>query len=131
MQYFLWTLLSIIAYIVGLVMLLQVTPRLFRFAFDEPAFIGVAALDILAGLLTFGTLFVTYSVFNGNFPIKVLDFFLLIGILAVSIRLALSDRKLRTITGTSIISWWLAEIYCLFLALASFYCIIQLFFIGS
>ncbi len=45
MLYFLWVLVSIVAYIAGLTILIKVTPKLISRSFDEGLFVGIAALD--------------------------------------------------------------------------------------
>lgn len=127
MQYVLWTLFSLIAYGAGLVLLLWVTPRLITRAFDELAFMGFATLDILAALLVFGAVVITFGVFNGSFVIKVLDFFLLVGILIISSRLALFCTRQRAVVGSFVASRIIAGVYCVLLVLAALYAVVQLF----
>jgi len=74
MQRVLLTLIVLVAYICGLVIIVAVTPRLWRLKFDEGLFIGIAAADVLGGILAFAPIGITFALFNGAFGIKVLDF---------------------------------------------------------
>lgn len=123
------SLLSIFAYIVGLVTLWKVTPRLLSHSFDEPIFVGIAALDIFGACLAFGAIVVTLGLFNGSFQIKLIDLLLLLGIFAVSIRMA--SYCLRPRVKAFWVSQWLAGAYCLFLVGAAGYYTFQLFAVGK
>ena len=123
------SLLSIFAYIVGLVILWKVTPRLLSHSFDELIFVGIAALDILGACLTFGAIVVTLELFNGSFPIRLIDLVLLFGIFVVSIRMA--SYCLRPGIETFRVSQLLAGAYCLFLVGAAGYSTVQLFAMGN
>src|SRR5579863_3419773 len=81
MPFALWTLLSLVVYVGGLVILVWVTPHLLVRSSDEGLFMGIAAADIFGGMLAFGAVTITFGIFSGNFGSRVLDFFLLIGIL--------------------------------------------------
>jgi len=123
------SLLSLVAYIVGLVILWKITPRLLSHSFDELIFVGIAALDILGACLAFGAIVVTLGLFNGSFPIRLIDLLLLFGLLAVSIRMA--SYCLRPRVKIFWISQWLAGAYCLFLVVAAGYSAIQIFATGK
>ncbi len=125
MQSFLWILLSIIAYVGGLIIIMRMTPRLLLHTFDEMFFMGAAALDILGALLAFGAIVLTFSLFNGAFPIRVLNFLLLLGILVVTARTALYCIRPRA--GASAVSRALTGGYGFFLAAASVFYIVQIF----
>ncbi|HTD19761.1 MAG TPA: hypothetical protein VK667_09555, partial [Ktedonobacteraceae bacterium] len=88
MMYVLWTFACLILYIGGLIILIKVTPLLFTRAYDEGLFMAIAAGDIFGGLFVFGAVAVTFGLFSGNFAIRVLDFFLLLGIIFVGTRLS-------------------------------------------
>jgi len=118
-------LLSIVGYVGGLVIIIRVTPRLLSHTFDEMFFMGGAALDILGGLLAFGAIVLTFAMFNGAFPIRALDFLLLIGILVITARTALYCIRPRV--GVTAVSRVLAGGYGFFLAAASVFYIVQLF----
>lgn len=125
MQNFLWVLVSIIAYVGGLLIVMRMTPRLLSHSFDEMFFMGAAALDILGALLAFGAIVLTFALFNGAFPIRVLNFLLLVGILLVTMRIALYCIRPRT--GASTVSRALTGGYGFFLAAASVFYIVQIF----
>lgn len=125
MQPFLWFFLSIIAYVAGLTIIWKVTPRLFAFTFDEGFFMALAALDILGGLLAFGGVVGSLSAFFGALGIKVVAFFLLLGIFWLALRLTL--RSFRGQAKAIQPGHILAGVYCLFLSVASVFAIVQLF----
>jgi hypothetical protein len=127
MTYVLWSVLSILAYAVGLVIIMRATPRLLGHSYDESWFLGIAALDILGAFLVFGAITLTYTLFGGSLAIKVLEFVLLAGALFVSLRIALTSLRPRVPVGTFRTSRIAASIYCIFLALASCYFLVQLF----
>lgn len=127
MQYVLWTFVSLLAYIAGLILLVRVTPRLLKRSFDEIPFMGIAALAILGGLLTFGAVAITVGVFSANLLIKVIDFLLLVGVLVVAARLALRCFRPASTAGTFTASRFMAGGYCTFLSLASLYYMVALF----
>jgi hypothetical protein len=120
-------LVSIVAYIGGLIALVRVTPLLFSRSYDEGWFTGIAVIDIIGALLAFGAVVVTYSLFSGNFAIKVLDFVFLVVLLIITLRLSFTSFQLRLTDGTFRISRIIAGSYSAFLALASLYYIVQLF----
>ncbi len=126
MPFFLWTCICLVAYVGGLIILAQVTPQLLTRSYDEGLFMAIAAADILGGLLIFGAVAVTFGIYSGNFGVRVLDFFLLIGIIVVAARLSFSSLQARrsvTITSSRVA----AGTYCLVLVLISLYFIILLF----
>jgi hypothetical protein len=123
----LWVLMSIVGYIAGLAIIMRVTPWLLLRSYDEGLFMGVAALDIMGALLVFGAVGLTYALFGGNFAVKVLDFFFLVGILVVGVRTALFSFRPRSIGGTFRVSRVIAGTYCLGLALAACWYIVQIF----
>lgn len=88
---------------------------------------GVAALDVLGGMLAFGAVAITFGIFGGSFTVKVLDFFLLLGILIVSIRMAYRSFRPRKLRDTSKVSRILSGSYCLLLLVAALYCMVLLF----
>lgn len=127
MSYVLWTLLSLASYVSGLIIVLKVTPKLLARSFDEGIFMGLAVVAIVGGLLAFGAVFITFAVFNGAIAIRVLDFLLLVGILLIAVRLTFQCLKPRALSGTFPVSRVLGGAYGLFLVLAAFFCITQLF----
>jgi hypothetical protein len=86
MSYTLWIVASLVAYIVGLIVLVRVTPVLYHRRYDEELFLGIAALDIFGAMLAFSAVIVTLALFNGATGIRVLDFLMLVGILLIALR---------------------------------------------
>src|SRR5947209_20508519 len=127
MQQFLLTLACLVAYAGGLVILVKVTPMLLSLSFDEGMFMGIAAADVFGAILIFGAVGVTFALFNGNIPIRVLDFLLLVGILIVGIRMSLRSFRSRTIKGTFPVSRVVAGSYCFAVFVAALYLIVWLF----
>lgn len=123
----LWVICSIVAYIAGLYIMLRTTPMLLARSYDEGLFMAIAAADILGAILSFGGIVILYAIFNASTIIKVIDFLLLIGILLITARLAMFSLRPRYIVGTNKISRILSGIYCICLAVASVYYMIQLF----
>ena len=126
MQYIIWVLLSIIAYISGLLVIIKVTPHLLTRSFDEGIFMGIASLDILGALLAFGGVVITYIVFSGSLAIKFLTFILAAGILIVAVRTSLYCFRGAAV-GAFRVSRIIAGSYGLFLAAAAIFYIVQLF----
>ena len=127
MQYVLWTLRCVVAYVGGLVIIARVTPRLLAWRFDEGWFMGIAALDILGALLAFGAIFVLYALYNGALGIRILNVFLLIVFGLIVGRLAL--YSFRGVIRTKFVqsSRIIAGIFCTFLVFSAIFYIIQLF----
>jgi hypothetical protein len=130
MQQFLLTLACLIAYTGGLVILIKVTPRLLFLSYDEGMFMGIAAADVIGAILVFGAVGFTFALFNGNIPIRVLDFLLLVGILIVGIRLSLRSFRPRNMKGMVPASRVIAGSYCFLLFVAALYLIGWLFVAG-
>ncbi len=127
MQPVVWTLIGLIAYVCGLVMLVTMTPRLWKFRYDEWMFMGYAVVVVSGGILVFVPLGITFALFNGSFGVKVFDFLLLVGIFIVGLRMSLRSFRPRYVSGTFQVSRILAGGFCLLLLVASVYCIILLF----
>jgi hypothetical protein len=127
MTYFLWVVVSVIAYIGGVVIILRVTPRIMMRSFDEGLFMAIAALDIIGALLAFGAVVVTFALFNGAIWIRILDVLLLSGIILVGVRMALLCLNPRFTVKTVKTSRIIAGVYCVCLALAALYYIVQMF----
>ena len=127
MQQFLLTLICLIAYAGGLVILVKVTPRLLFLSFDEGMFMSIAAADVFGAILAFGAVGVTFALFNASLPIRGLDFLLLVGILIVGIRMSLRSFRPRNSKGTFPLSRVIAGSYCLLLSAAALYLIVWLF----
>jgi len=127
MQPVLLTVIGVIAYIFGLLIIITVTPRLLKLNFDEGLFMGIAAADVFGGILAFAPVGITFALFNGTFGIKILDFLLLVGILIVGLRMSLRSFRPRYPAGTIQVSRILAGSYCLLLLAAALYAIVLLF----
>lgn len=127
MQQVLWTLIGLVAYICGLVIIIAVTPRLWRLRFDEGLFMGIAAADVLGGILAFAPIGITFALFNGTFGIKVLDFLLLVGIFIVGLRMSLRSFRPRYKGGVFQFSRILVGCYSFLLVAAAIYSIVLLF----
>ena len=121
------TFLSLAAYIGGLVVMLRTTPMLLVRSYDEGLFMAIAAADILGAILAFGGIIAMYAIFNAHIIVKIVDFLLLIGVLLITARLSLFCLRPRYVPGTNRLSRILAGAFCLCLAVASVYYMIQLF----
>ena len=127
MQPVVWTLIGLIAYVCGLVIVFTMTPRLLKFSYDEWEFMGFAVAVVSGGIMVFVPLAITFALFNGSLGVKVFDFLLLVGILVVGLRTSLRSFRPRNAGGTFQVSRILAGSFCLLLLAASVYCIILLF----
>lgn len=127
MPFALWTLLCLIAYIGGIVILVWVTPHLLARSYDEGLFMGIAAADVFGGMLAFGAVAITFGIFSGNFGSRVLDFLLLIGILFAGGLMSMRSFRSRYYSGTNLLSCIIAGSYGVFLALAALFYIVMLF----
>jgi hypothetical protein len=127
MQPVVWTIIGLVAYVCGLVIVITVTPRLFKLRFDELLFMGIAVVVVLGGIMAFAPLAITFALFNGSLGVKIFDFLLLVGIFVVGLRMSLRSFRPRYTGGTFQVSRILAGSYCLLLLVASMYCIILLF----
>jgi hypothetical protein len=127
MQSILWVLVSIIAYVAGLIIIMRVTPQLLSRSFDEGLFMGIAALDIIGAICAFGAVVVIYALFNGTLAIRILNFLLLAGILFVAARMSMSSFRPRVSSGTVQASRIIAGIYCLFVAAGAVFYMVELF----
>lgn len=130
MQYALWVIVSLIAYVAGVYILLRVTPMLLHRHYDEGFFMGIAALDIVGALLAFGGIIIPLLLFSGGIGIRIFAVLLLLVILFVAIRLANRSLRPRITTGTFRSSRIIAGIYSIFLVIASLYYLVQVFIIG-
>lgn len=127
MSYFLWVLASLIAYVGGIVIIWRITPRLLFRSYDEGLFMAIAALDIVGALLAFGAVVITFALFNGAIGIRLMDFLLLVGILFSGFRMAWLSYRPRLLQDTFRVSRIIAGVYCLCLALAALYYMVQIF----
>jgi hypothetical protein len=127
MQPAVWTLIGLVAYVCGLVIVITMTPRLLKLRYDEGLFMGIAVVVVSGGIMAFVPLAITFALFNGSIGVKIFDFLLLVGIFAVGLRMSLRSFRPRYAGGTFQVSRILAGSYCLLLLAASMYCIILLF----
>lgn len=126
MSYVFWTLGCLVIYVIGLVILLRVTPFLFFRKYDEGLFMAIAAADIFGGIFAFVGVVIPYALYNGSFVIKLLDFFLLVGVFVVATSLAY--RSWRPHMFNTVFSSRVATgVYTLLLAVAALYSIVLLF----
>jgi hypothetical protein len=127
MQLVVWTLIGLIAYVCGVFIVVTMTPRLWKFKYDEWMFMGFAAAIVCGGILVFVPLAITFALFNGSLGVKIFDFLLLVGILVVGLRMSLRSFLPGNAGGTFQVSRILAGSFSLLLLAASVYCIILLF----
>lgn len=129
MLFVLGTLASLIAYIGGLLIVIKVTPLLLFRQYDEGLFMGIAAADIVGGILAFAAVMVTFALFNGtqNVITKIFDTVLLVGIFLIAVRMSLHSFRPRIVAGTFRVSRVLAGGFCLLLTIAALYAIVLLF----
>ena len=127
MQPVVWTLIGLIAYVCGLVIVITMTPRLWKYRFDEWMFMGFAVAVVSGGIMVFAPLAITFALFNGSLGVKIFDFLLLVGIFVVGLSMSLRSFRPRYAGGTFQVSRILAGSFCLLLLAASVYCIILLF----
>src|SRR5258708_35972867 len=95
----LFTIASIIAYIVGIILQFRTAPRLLRRRYDEALFIAVAAGPIVGAMLCFAAVGVTFAAFSGTALVLTLDIVLLailcLVALIIAIRSFRSDQTLN------------------------------------
>jgi hypothetical protein len=127
MQPVVWTLIGLVAYVCGLVIVVTMTPKLWIFRYDEWMFMGFAVAVVSGGILAFVPLAITFALYNGSLGVKILDFLLLVGIFVVGLRMSLRSFRPRFAGGTFQVSRILAGSFCFLLLAASVYCIILLF----
>ena len=127
MQNALWTFLSVVVYIVGLVVIVRLTPRLFVHTFDDGVFMGIAAASIVGALGEFGAVVITFAIFNGHPVVRALNFLLLLGILIVGIQISLKSFRPSMIGNTVTVSRFLAGGFAVFLIVAALSLMIRLF----
>jgi hypothetical protein len=127
MLYVLWTFACLCAYAGGIVILVKVTPLLLLYTFDEGYFMAIAAADIFGGMFVFGAVAITFALFSGTFSIKLLDLFLLLGIIMVAFSLSYRCFRLRRAVKVHFVSSIGACLYTLFLGLAASLYLILLF----
>jgi hypothetical protein len=126
MQAFLWMLVCLVAYIVGLILIVRVTRKLLFCSYDDVWFMVFAVLDILGAFLVFGSIVISLGIFDGNIGIRALDFILLVVVILITGSVAVSCFR-NGRRGVQFVSRYGASIFCLFLSLAALYEIVGLF----
>ena len=123
---FLGSLACLVAFIAGLLLIVQVTPKVLFRAYDDLWFMAFAALDLLGGMLLFGGIIISLFLLNDNIGIKALDFILLVVVFLVTGRLAFFCFGNQS-RGVHRLSRYAAGSFCVFLSLAALYCIVAIF----
>jgi hypothetical protein len=121
------TILSLISYIGGLVVLLRVTPLLLKRRFDEGIFMGFAAAVIIGGLLVFAPVDVIFGEFNGALTVRIFDTMLLVIIGIVSLRIAYRSLRPHYMRDVIRISGVLVGSFYLLLLVLAGYAIVFIF----
>jgi hypothetical protein len=123
------TLLSLVAYIGGLILLIKVTPGLNKRAYDDMLFIPIAAGTIFGAMLAFGAIGVTFATFGGNTPVRVADALFLVIFLIIALRTAFRSFRPNYYLGadTYKVSRMLAGSFCLLLAAVTVYILVLIF----
>ena len=88
MSGFLLTVLCLVCYAGGLLLLSRVTPLLLKSGFDDVFFMGLAAAVIIGSLLAFAPVGVLFAFFNSTLLVRIFDVILLLGIAIVAARIA-------------------------------------------
>src|SRR5256885_11600525 len=127
MSYLFWTLACLCVYIGGLAILVRVTPLLLIRRYDDGYFMSIAAADVFGGMFVFGAVAVTFALFSGTFAVRLLDFFLLLGILIVALRMSYRSFYARRAAKAQRVSRMVASVYCLLLGLAALFYLVLLF----
>jgi len=126
MQALLEMLVSLVAYIVGLILVMQATRRLLFCSYQDVRFMVFAVLDILGAFLIFGSVVFSLGIFDGNISIRAWNFILLMVVILITGRVAFSSFR-NSGQGVQFISRYGAGVFCLFLSFAAIYEIVGLF----
>jgi hypothetical protein len=126
MQPWLWALAGFAAYIMGVILVVKVTPRLPFCAYDDIRFMVLAVLDIIGALLIFGGIVVQIAAFNGWIVIKIFNLILLVFLVFLTGRLAVRSFR-DTRQKTYVLSRYAAGVFCIFLLLSAIFYIVQMF----
>ncbi len=121
------TILCLLAFAGGLVILAMMTPRILKRNFDEGLFLGIAAADIAGGLLVFAPVGIMFAEYNGSIGVRILDFIMLAIIAAVSMFIAIRSFRPAYTANVVKVSSVLAGSYCLLLLLAALYVLLKMF----
>jgi hypothetical protein len=131
MSYVLWTLACLCVYVSGLVILMIVTPLLLSRDYDEGFFMAIAAADVFGGMFVFGSVAIIFALYSGVFAARLLDFFLLLGIVIVAFSLSYRCSRSQKAVQAHPVSRFVASGYCLFLGLAALFYLGLLFMPGG
>jgi hypothetical protein len=129
MQPLVITLVCLVAYVCGLVIIVKTSPMLLSSPYYEGMFLGIAAADVTGGILAYGAMVVTFYLFNGAFAVRVLDFLLLVGLLIVGVYL--TRRSLRPRASRYRSSQIVVSLYCGLLVLFAIFSIVSLFIVSA
>ena len=123
------TLGCLVAYIVGLFLLVRIMPRLIKRAVDDALFIGVAAIAIFGAMLAFGAIGVTFAVFTGGLGVRIADALLLLILGIVTLRTSINAFRPRydSYQSASRVSRVTVGVFFLLLAAAAAIVLILLF----
>ena len=123
------TLGCLVAYIVGLFLLVRIMPRLIKRAVDDALFIGVAAIAIFGAMLAFGAIGVTFAVFTGGLGVRIADALLLLILGIVTLRTSINAFRPRydSYQSASRVSRVTVGVFFLLLATAAAIVLILLF----
>ena len=127
MSYVLWTLACLCAYVVGLVILMFVTPLLLSRNYDEGFFMALAAADVFGAMFVFGSVAFIFALYSGAFAARLLDVFMLLGIDIVAFSLSYRCLRSQKAAHAHPVSRFIASGYCLFLGLAALFYLVLLF----
>jgi hypothetical protein len=125
MQPLVWTLICLVAYVCGLIIIIKMTPMLLSSPYYEGMFMGAAVADVIGAILAYGAMVVSFYLFNGVFAVRVLDFLFLAGIFVVG--LAMARQSIRPRASGYRSSRIVAGLYCGLLAFAAILSIVFLF----
>jgi len=127
MSYVLWTLACLCVYVGGLVILMFVTPLLLSRDYDEGFFMAIAAADVFGGMFVFGSVAFIFALYSGAFAARLLDVFMLLGIVIVAFSLSYRCLRSQKAAHAHPVSRFIASGYCLFLGLAALFYLVLLF----
>lgn len=117
----LWGVFCFVSFCGGALILLFVTPRLLKYAFDDPFFIGLAAAIIIGGVLLFAPVGIIYAISNGSPGARFVDILLLalIGGIAVLVGRRCVWPPVSAVVNQ--VTGILAGSYCALLVLVALY----------
>lgn len=127
MSGFLLTVLCLVSYGGGLVVLHRVTPMLLKRSFDDVFFMGLAAALIIGSLLVFAPIAILFAFFNSTPPIRIFDVILLLGVVFVVARMAYRCFRPGYKIEVMRLSGILAGSYYLLVLVLAVYAIVFLF----